>query len=93
VLTKTRSEAARLGGLARTTRLTPERRSEIARLGFQAWVEKRFGGDRRAAIDWLTRTGLAALDAAFPPLLRKFFDPGPMPPAEPADQADPELLL
>ena len=86
----TRRDAARLGGLARAARLSPERRRAIARMGFAALVEKRFAGDRAAAIDWLTRKGLAALDAAFPPPLRKFFDPGPMPPAEPADWADPE---
>ncbi len=49
----TRAEAARLGG--------------IARLGFQALVAKRFGGDRRHALDWLVAKGLAALDADFPP--------------------------
>ena len=77
----TRRDAARLGGLARAARLSPERRREIARMGFQALVEKRFGGDRAAAIDWITQKGLAAQDAEYPPPLRKFFDPGPMPPA------------
>ncbi len=86
-----RTEAARLGGIARAAKLAPARRREIAKRGFQALVEKRFGGDRRRAIDWLVAKGLATLDADFPPPLRKFFDPGPMPPAEPADQADPEL--
>ena len=86
----TRSEAARWGCLARATRLSPERRREIAAMGFQALVDQRFAGDRRAAIDWLTRKGLAALDAEYPAPLRKFVDPGPMPPAEPADQAEPE---
>ena len=81
-MTMTRKEAARLGGLARAARLTPARRRAIARMGFAALVEKRFGGDRRAAIEWLTRKGLAALDADYPPPLRKFFDPGPMPPAD-----------
>ncbi len=86
----TRSEAAHLGGLARATRLSPERRRAIAAMGFQALVDQRFAGDRRAAIDWLTRKGLAARDAAFPPPLRKFFDPGPMPPAKTDDRSDPE---
>jgi hypothetical protein len=48
----TRKDAARLGGLARARALSPDRRSAIAALGFAALVEKRFGGDRRAAIDW-----------------------------------------
>ncbi len=86
----TRAAAARLGGIARAVKLTLARRRKSAQRGFQALVAKRFGGDRRCAIDWLTRKGLAALDADFPPPLRKFFDPGPMPPAEPADLADPE---
>jgi hypothetical protein len=43
----------------------------------------RLGGFARAAIDGRTRTGLAALDAAFPPPLRTFVDPGPIPPANP----------
>ena len=86
----TRSEAARWGCLARATRLSPERRREIAAMGFQALVDQRFADDRRAAIDWLTRKGLAALDADYPAPLRKFVNPGPMPPAEPADQAEPE---
>ena len=78
-----RTETARLGGIARAAKLSPARRREIAALGFAGLVEKRFGGDRQAAIDWLTRKGLAALDSDFPTPMRKFFDPGPMPPAEP----------
>ncbi len=87
----TRAKAARKGGIARAAKLSPARRREIAKLGFRALVAKRFGGDRQTAIDWLTRKGLAALDSDFPAPMRKFFDPGPMPPAEPADQGDREL--
>ena len=86
----TRKEAARLGGLARAARLTPARRREIAAMGFQALVEKRFGGDRRAAIKWLIAAGLAAQDRDLSRSLRSLGgsgriipladDPGPMPP-------------
>jgi hypothetical protein len=62
VITMTRPQAARLGGLARAARLAPARRREIAAMGFQALVDKRFGGDRRAAIEWLIAAGLAAQD-------------------------------
>ena len=44
---------ARLGGLARAAALTPERRSEIARLGFAALTAQRFGGRRRKCAAWL----------------------------------------
>jgi hypothetical protein len=91
----TRKEAARLGGLARAARLSPARRRAIARMGFAALVEKRFGGDRRAAINWLVAAGLAAQDRALSESLRSLggsgaiiplaADPGPMPPATPAD--------
>jgi len=90
----TRKDAARLGGLARARALSPARRSTIAALGFAALVEKRFGGDRRAAIDWLVAAGLAAQDRALSGSLRSLggsgairplaADPGPMPPAEPS---------
>jgi hypothetical protein len=86
----TRRDAARLGGLARAARLSPTRRREIAAMGFQALVDQRFGGDRRAAIDWLTRKGRAAQDRALSDSLRSLGgsgamipladDPGPMPP-------------
>ncbi len=86
----TRSDAARLGGLARAARLAPARRREIARMGFAALVEKRFAGDRRAAIEWLVAAGLAAQDRQLREALRSLGgsgaivplaeDPGPMPP-------------
>jgi hypothetical protein len=92
----TRSQAARLGGLARAARLAPARRRAIAAMGFQALVDQRFGGDRRAALDWLTRKGRAAQDRALSDSLRSLGgsgamipladDPGPMPPpATPED--------
>jgi hypothetical protein len=86
----TRSEAARLGGLARARALSPARRSAIAALGFAALVEKRFGGDRAAAIAWLVAAGLAAQDRQLREALQALggagaivplaADPGPMPP-------------
>jgi hypothetical protein len=85
----TRKEAARLGGLARARALSPARRSAIAARGFAALVEKRFAGDRRAAVTWLVAAGLAAQDRALAEALRSlggsgaiipFDDPGPMPP-------------
>ena len=89
-MTMTRKEAARLGGLARAARLTPARRREIAAMGFQALVDKRFGGDRRAAVAWLVAAGLAAQDRDLSDSLRSLGgsgaiipladDPGPMPP-------------
>lgn len=57
-----RKESARLGGLARAAKLSPERRSEIARMGFDALVAKRYGGVRRKAARWLAERGLLALD-------------------------------
>jgi hypothetical protein len=92
----TRSEAARLGGRARAARLSPARRRAIAAMGFQALVDQRFGGDRRAAIDWLVAAGLAAQDRQLREALRSLGgsgaivpladDPGPRPPpATPED--------
>src|SRR5512135_543574 len=104
-ITMTRSEAARLGGRARAARLAPERRRAIAAMGFQALVDQRFGGDRRAAIEWLVAAGLAAQDRQLREALRSLGgsgaivpladDPGPMPPpATPEDlhQVMPEDL-
>jgi hypothetical protein len=56
---------APLGGRARAARLTPERRQEIARQGFQALVRRKFGGDRGAAVEHLIGQGrMARLDRA-----------------------------
>ena len=59
-------------------------------MGFQALVDQRFAGDRRAAIDWLTRKGLATQDDQLRRALQSLGspgaiisladDPGPMPP-------------
>lgn len=72
------------GGQARARALTPERRREIARLGWRALVKRRFNGDAKAAKAWLTAKGLAALDQDMSPELQKFDDPGPMPEEEQA---------
>ena len=80
---------APLGGRARAAKLTPERRRAIAQMGFAALVNRRFGGDRQAALDWLTARQLFVNDPC--PWNGVYQDPGPMPPA--ADQADdPEEL-
>ena len=68
------------GGRARARRLTPERRREIAALGFAALVEKRFGGDREAAKRYLGLLGAWASDAPYRgTYLAVFEHPGPMP--------------
>lgn len=67
------------GGRARARKLTPEKRRAIARRGFQGLVEKRFDGDKQAAVDWLTAKGQWATDKHYPPAFRVFSDPGPMP--------------
>ena len=82
----TRAEISRRGGRARAARLSPARRSQIARLGWLAMVARRFAGDAAAAKRWLTMKGLAAQDPA--PWNGAWPDPGPMPPA-PADLPDP----
>jgi hypothetical protein len=89
-----RTQIARMGGMARAARLTPARRSEIARMGWQALVAKRFGGDSAAAVRWLTARGLAAQDRELATglaslggsLRHQAQDPGPMP----TSTADPE---
>jgi hypothetical protein len=87
---------APLGGRARAAQLTPARRREIARQGFQAMVDRHFGGDRVAALAWLTAKGLTAQDRWIAeglasrggPLLHRLADdPGPRPPAR-DDQDD-----
>lgn len=75
-----RREIARLGGLARARALSPERRREIAIMGFEALVKQRFGGDRQAAIAWFVAAGLAAQDAGQRGMWhRVFHPPGPPP--------------
>lgn len=53
------------GGRARSERLPPDRRQAIARLGFLAFVDRYFDGDRAAAVDWLGRLGAWAADQVF----------------------------
>jgi hypothetical protein len=67
------------GGRTRARTLTPDRRRHIASLGFHALVDRRFGGDRQAAVAWLTAKGQHANDQHYPPQMRVFPDPGPMP--------------
>lgn len=50
-------EAGRLGGIARAEKLSAERRRAIARMGWEALVRRRFGGDRDAAKAWLVGAG------------------------------------
>ena len=80
---------APLGGKARAARLSPERRREIARMGFQAMVARRFGGDREAALEWLTARLNFVHDPC--PWNGVYRDPGPMPPPRPSqdDQTEP----
>jgi len=53
---------ARQGGQARAARLTAERRQEIARLGWQALVERHFDGDTARAADYIGRLGAWAAE-------------------------------
>jgi hypothetical protein len=70
------------GGQARAKKLTAKERTAIARKGFDALVAKRFGGDRDAAVAWLTAKGQWANDQHFHEYLQVFPDPGPMPGGE-----------
>jgi hypothetical protein len=70
------------GGQARAKKLSARRRREIAARGFQAIVDKRFGGDREAAKEWLVKKGQWANDQHFHEYLQVFPDPGPMPGGE-----------
>lgn len=48
----------------------------IGKRGFQAYVDRHFKGDRRAALNDLIARGLAALDAHMPEPMRKWrYDP------------------
>lgn len=53
------------GGQVRATKLSPDRRRAIARLGFLAFVDRYFAGDRTAAVAWLGRLGAWAADQTF----------------------------
>jgi hypothetical protein len=50
------------GGRARARKLTPARRSEIARMGWNAMVDKHFAGDEMAAKRWWGSIGAWASD-------------------------------
>jgi hypothetical protein len=67
------------GGQARAEKLSAKERKAIARKGFQALVDSRFGGDREAAVAWLTAKGQWANDQHYSPEMQVFRDPGPMP--------------
>ena len=67
------------GGRARAERLTPQQRRAIARQGFAAFVERRFGGDREAAVSWLGTLGAWASDAPYRDRFPVFDHPGPCP--------------
>jgi hypothetical protein len=70
------------GGQARAAKLSAKQRKAIARKGFNALVAKRFGGDREAAVAWLTAKGQWANDQHYPSALQVFQDPGSMPGGE-----------
>lgn len=53
---------AQRGGQARAAQLPPERRQEIARLGWQALVERRFAGDHQVAAEYIGRLGAWAAE-------------------------------
>jgi hypothetical protein len=53
------------GGRVRAAKLSPERRREIARMGWEALVSKRFHGDVEAAKRWLGDLGAWAADQAY----------------------------
>ncbi len=80
---------ASAGGKARARALTPQRRSEIAALGFQAMADKWFDGDRERAKKWLTDMGKWVQDepARTQHYWYQFPHPGPHPAhQEPAPQ-------
>jgi hypothetical protein len=68
---------ASAGGQARAQVLPAHRRSEIARAGYQAMVQKWFKGDYSKAKNWLVKKGQFVTDAA--PWNGVFCDPGPHP--------------
>ena len=68
----------------RAKALSPERRREIAKMGFQALVDKYWQGDREAAKKWLTGKGLWAQDKGYRDKgMGVFEDPGPHPASDP----------
>jgi general stress protein YciG len=55
-------EIAVRGGQAVVRARGREYMREIGRVGFVRWVERKFGGDRARAIEWLVKKGRAAQD-------------------------------
>lgn len=53
------------GGQARAVKLTPERRSAIALMGWQGLVKKRFDGDKERALLWLSAVGWWGYDQPY----------------------------
>lgn len=70
---------ASTGGKLRAERLSPERRQAIARAGWRGLVNRRFGGDARAAGEWLGALGAWAADAPYRDRFPVFEHPGPCP--------------
>lgn len=68
---------AAAGGRARAEALSPGRRSEIARLGFEATTQQYFDGDAAAHTQWFVEAGLAAQDSNYPKWMRVFRTPDP----------------
>ena len=50
------------GGQVRAAKLPPTRRQEIARLGWQALVERRFSGDAQRAAEYIGQLGAWAAE-------------------------------
>jgi hypothetical protein len=73
------NEYAGDGGRARAAQLSPQRRREIARAGWEGLIRRRFGGDREAAERWFGRLGAWASDAAYRDAFPVFQHPGPCP--------------
>lgn len=69
------------GGTARARKLSAERRKEIARMGYEAMVQKHFKGDFAEANNWLRRKALWAQDRQWQQLGLLYIesDPGPHP--------------
>ncbi len=74
---------AQRGGQARAAKLSPARRQEIARAGWQALVERHFAGDEQAAGEYISRLGAWAAEqtayAGSPIYQPVWAHPGPLP--------------
>lgn len=56
------NQTAARGGQARAAKLPPKRRQEIARAGWQAFVERHFAGDEQAAGEYIGQLGAWAAE-------------------------------